>query len=66
MERKLGDWSPEGRPSSSRVAYDEVCAEPLGGELNTADLGWCYYVSRHADHKQITQALIKHHLCRYA
>jgi hypothetical protein len=43
--------------------HNERCAEPLCGELNTADLRGSDDVPRNADDKQIAQALIEDDFC---
>ena len=45
---------------------DEPRAEPLGGELDAADLRRRDDVARDADHEQIAEALIEHDLGRHA
>ena len=52
--------------AASRVAehHHESGAEPLGGELDAADLRRSSDVSRHADDEQIPQPLVEDDLCR--
>jgi hypothetical protein len=44
--------------------HNEPCAEPLRGELNTADLRGSDDVSGNADNKQVAQAVVEDDLCR--
>lgn len=45
--------------------HDEACAEPPGGELDAADLGWGDDVPGNADDEQVTKALVEDDLRRH-
>jgi hypothetical protein len=75
IERRLRDWFSIGRISSSSVADtahtgvaqhdDERRPEPLGGELDAADLRGRDDIAGNADDEQVAEALVEDDLRRH-